>query len=211
MLKIQQNTIYLENHTRLFTTQVMREYLNLFITFFREYSLNDGGKILIGKLGSFHLEHFYALIRRYCYFDSHLMSIAHSIERIIALRLIKESDEMKWFNDVHRRKLKEFIDTKNNKLDWEIASKIFILADDIFEAMMFIDSPDYELPFYILDKIYKILTGKNKWNFSDNSSKINDLHISLYSISDKSFQNKGSNAKARLMLGSTGIFQKKED
>lgn len=76
------------------------------------------------------------------------MIIAYSIEIIIALKLIKESDEMKWFNDAHRIRLKKFIDIQNNKWDWEIASKIFILAGDILEAMMFIDYPDYDLPFY---------------------------------------------------------------
>lgn len=50
MNNIHQSTIYFLNHVHLFTHQVMREYLNLFVTLFREYSINNGENVLIEKL-----------------------------------------------------------------------------------------------------------------------------------------------------------------
>lgn len=102
MYKIQNNTIPMENETRIFTTSVMREYLNFFVIIFREYANDENEKALIEKLGTTHLEHFFALVRRYCYQDEHLISMANSIERIVALRIIQESDEMSWFNLIKR-------------------------------------------------------------------------------------------------------------
>ena len=116
----------------------MREYLNLFTVFSREYSYGNGETILVKKMGSTHLEHFYAAVRRNCYFDDHLISVAHSIERIIALRFIKESDEMKWFESVNRRKIKSPVNKKNYKWNWELSAEIFVLDDDIFETLMFL-------------------------------------------------------------------------
>lgn len=85
---MQQNTISILKQTRLFTLPIMLEYLNFFIAIFREYSNNSCEQALIEKMGSIHLEHFFALIRIYLYYNNHLIFAAYSIERIVALRII---------------------------------------------------------------------------------------------------------------------------
>ena len=156
-------------------------------------------------MGTTHLEHFYAAVRRNCYFDDHLISVAHSIERIITLRLIKESDEMKWFESVNRRKIKPPVNKKNYKWNWDISAELFVLADDIFETLMSLDDG---IPQDMLNQISNIINGQNQaMNNSENLNLSNDTDIKLYSLSDKSFQNKGSMAKSRLIIGSKGMFK----
>ena len=60
----------------------------------------------------------------------------------------------------------------------------------------------------MLNQISNIINGQNQaMNHSENLNLSNDTNIKLYSLSDKSFQNKGSMAKSRLRIGSKGMFK----
>lgn len=70
------------------------------------------------------------------------------------------------------------------------------------------DSKDYHLSLVILNNISIVIKG-----YSINEEKIqmidqekNETPLKIFSISDKTFQNKGSNAKSHLLIGKNGIF-----
>ncbi|KAK8882217.1 hypothetical protein M9Y10_044858 [Tritrichomonas musculus] len=72
---------------------------------------------------------------------------------------------------------------------------------------MFIDSNDYNLSPRILNDIYVILNGEK----AENNPDQNTDSLKLYSITNKSFTNKGFIAKNRLFFGSTGMFKTSDE
>lgn len=67
---------------------------------------------IVKRFGTVNLEHFFAYIRRYCHADDHLFCIAHAFEKISALKILKETDELSFFNNINRRKIQDKIKKK---------------------------------------------------------------------------------------------------
>lgn len=159
------------------------------------------------------LEHFYTMLRRPCYSDDRLIRLAHSFEKIIALRIIKETDEMKWFEKVNRRQIQQTISCSILKWNWETASKIFTMSDNLFQILMEIDvtknEKHFELPLNISMYLLQIFSGKSTIDSYEQQINKTNTNV-IYTISHKSFHNKGSNAKSRLNIGSVGIFSSHE-
>ena len=83
--------------------------------------MNHARKHLL-KMGSMHLEYFFILVWRCCIDCNHLISVAHSIERIYTLRIVQKTAEMKWFNEIKRIQLKKPMCNKilNGICQWQV-------------------------------------------------------------------------------------------